>query len=59
VRTLSTKIVLVDQSPLADAGSNPVTYTKAFDAFAISMRRFQIAKKKGLTPGHFLVQHPG
>ncbi|HTP13356.1 MAG TPA: excinuclease ABC subunit UvrA [Bacteroidota bacterium] len=54
------RVELVDQSPIGrSARSNPVTYIKAFDLVRDLLANTQIAKIRGLTPGHFSFNVPG
>ncbi len=53
-------VVLVDQSPIGRTPrSNPVTYTKAFDAIRELFAAQPDAKRKNLTPGSFSFNVPG
>ncbi len=48
------RVEMVDQSPVGrSARSNPVTYIKAYDHIRELYAKQQLAKIKGLKPGHF------
>ena len=47
-------VLLVDQRPLGRSSrSNPVTYMKAWDEFRKLFAKDEIAKRRGITAGHF------
>ena len=47
-------VVLVDQQPLGKSTrSNPVTYIKAYDEIRKIFASTPVAKRRGITPGHF------
>jgi excinuclease ABC subunit A len=57
---LISEIVLVDQSPIGRTPrSNPVTYSKAFDAIREIFASTPEAERHGYTPGHFSFNIPG
>ena len=54
------EVILVDQSPIGRSPrSNPVTYTKAFDAVRELFAATPEAQRRGFTPGAFSFNIPG